>query len=112
MPIATCYLSRHLATKAQHSSDLVKHWSEHSISCAEEMTINLVSIEQQFGKQYTIMAQLLLPSIWSTQDISLLQLGLSKALASYFETREECILVTTNIIESGLVVESGEVVNW
>ena len=112
MPIASCYISKHLYNKAKEITDLVKLWSDNSISCSEEMTINLISIDQQFGKPYSVIAHLVLPSLWSTQDISLIQLGLSKALASYFETSEECILVTTSIIESGFVVESGEIVNW
>lgn len=91
---------------------VVHLWSAASSKDADEMTVNLIEISQQFGKQYKIMADLLLPSAWSAADISWLQLGLAKALSTYFCISIDEIIVLTHIVESGRVVESGQEVRW
>jgi hypothetical protein len=112
MPIANCYISSEFAIKAGNDSDLLELWAKHSKQSAEEMTINLINVQQQLGKCYSIMAQLLLPNIWSTNNISLLQTGLAKALSIYFQKPIKQIIVVTILIASGNVVESGKEISW
>ena len=112
VPIANCMVVKDCKRSAGATTELIELWSVASGKAADEMTVNLVGISQQFGKQYKIMANLLLPSVWSAADISLLQLGLAKALASYFSIAIDEIIVVTHIIESGRVVESGQEVTW
>ena len=76
------------------------------------MTVNIVLSTEQFGNPYDIMANLYLPSLWSKQDVALLQTGLAKALASYFEAPLNSVFVMTSILDSGQVVENGEQVVW
>jgi hypothetical protein len=76
------------------------------------MTINIVTSREQLGKKYKIMADLALPSMWSAADISLLQVGLSKALSHHFGVSISEVHVITNIVTSGMVVESGQEIKW
>jgi len=54
------------------------------------------------------MANLVLSSICSSGDISLLQVGLAKALSRFFEIPLSEVFVATNIVNSAMVVESGK----
>jgi len=58
------------------------------------------------------MANLSLPSMWSTSDISSLQVGLAEALSLYFGFAIDEVHVITNIVTSGMVVESGQEIKW
>lgn len=58
------------------------------------------------------MVTLLLPSIWSKPDITSLQVGLAKALALHYDASLEDIFISTSIVNSGMVVESGKEVKW
>lgn len=58
------------------------------------------------------MATLLLPSIWSNSDISSLQIGLAKALTLHFNVSLKEVFISTNMVNSGMVVESGKEVKW
>jgi hypothetical protein len=78
----------------------------------EHMTINIITSTEHLGKKYSMMATLLLPSIWSKPDITLLQIGLAKALILHCELSLEDIFISTNIVNSGMVVESGKEVKW
>jgi hypothetical protein len=87
-------------------------WANESGKSADHMTINVMPSSQQFGKKYAVMANLLLPSIWSLEDISLLQVGLAKALAVNFGVALSTVHIVTSVIGSGLVVEDGKEIQW
>lgn len=109
MPIANCFV----ASDCPHSSgDLIEFWAIESAQSPEHMTVNIIESNQQLGNKYFVMATLLLPSNWSSSDISLLQIGLSKALAKYFNIAVSQVHVVTNIISSRMVVESGQEITW
>ncbi|WP_372883138.1 hypothetical protein [Psychromonas sp.] len=112
MPIANCRVVADCKRNSGELTELIELWSVASGKASDEMTVNLLEVSRQFGKQYKIMADLLLPSVWSATDISLLQLGLAGALSRYFAIAIDEIIVITHIIESGRVVESGEEVSW
>jgi len=109
MPIANCFVSQNCS---ENSGDLIKIWADESGQSSEHMTINIISTKEQRGHQYSVMANLLLPSMWSKVHISSLQVGLAKALAEYFSIAIEQVHVVTNIIESSLVVENGQEITW
>lgn len=109
MPIANCFIRPECQAG---SGNLVQLWASESGMAAKHMTMNLVKAEQQFGAQYKVMANLWLPSLWSAPDISALQIGLARALASYYELPIAEVLVVTQIIESSRVVENGLEVSW
>lgn len=82
MPIANCIITPEWQVRASRSTDLMELWANQS---SEHMTVNIVTGHQQYGKQYSVMANLLLLSLYLRADISLLQLGLAKALALYYK---------------------------
>jgi len=109
MPIANCIITQEYSAPA---GQLIERWAKASGVSPEHMTINIIYSHEQLGKQYKIMAHLMLPSIWSKSDISSLQIGLATALSQHFLVDINDIQVITNIITSGLVVESGKEINW
>ena len=112
MPIANCIVSPRCYENAARSADLIQIWAHESGKSPDAMTVNIVLSTEQFGNPYDIMANLYLPSLWSKQDVALLQTGLAKALASYFEAPLNSVFVMTSILDSGQVVENGEQVVW
>ena len=109
MPIANCFVT---SNTQPGTKNLVELWAEECGKSSEQMTINIMYSHQQMGNQYAVMANLLLPSIWSSPDISSLQTGLARALAKHFRLNLSEVHVATTIISSGRVVENGEEVHW
>ncbi|CAH1386597.1 conserved hypothetical protein [Candidatus Nitrotoga sp. M5] len=109
MPIANCLITQECS---QGSGNLIELWANESGISSKHMTINIVSSSEQLGNKYKIMANLSLPSMWSTSDISSLQIGLAKALSQYFAFAINEVHVITNIVTSGMVVESGQEIKW
>lgn len=112
MPIANCILSSSVAQSCDHPSDLIAKWGHHSGVDTSEMTVTVVRAEQQMGKEYKAICTLHLPSVWSPKSVDLLQVGLAKAISEQFELKVADVIVMTSIIQSGHVVEGGEVVSW
>lgn len=109
MPIAHCVITQECP---QSSGNLIELWSKQSGISPEHMTINIVTSSEQLGNKYKIMANLSLPSMWLTSDISSLQVGLAEALSQYFGFAINEVHVITNIVTSGMVVESGKEIKW
>lgn len=109
MPIANCIISSECQ---QSSNDLVKMWAAESGQSAEHMTVNIIISKEQIGKKYGVVATLFLPSVWSDSDISSLQTSLAKVLANHFSLPLRQVLVISNIVNSGMVVENGQIVCW
>ena len=114
MPIANCIIVSEVEENIilNNQTDIISDWSQQSGVAREHMTINFIRSLAQFGKQYQVMATLQLPSVWSQEKVSILQLGLATALSKYFQISSEQVHVVTTIIESGLVVENGEEISW
>jgi hypothetical protein len=112
MPIANCYILSSLDTISVDESELISLWASKSNISSDEMTVNLIEVNKQVGKKYSVVAQLLLPSMWSRPKVSSLQTSLANAFSQCYKVPLEQVIVTTNIVESGLVVESGREVNW
>lgn len=109
MPIADCVITSECK---EGSGSLIELWAEESGKSDKYMTINIITSSVQLGKRYKIMANLSLPSMWAASDISLLQIGLARALSRYFSVSIQEVHVITNIVTSGLVVESGQELKW
>jgi len=112
MPIANCIITPKCQSSLDHSVSLINIWSKESKLSSEHMTVNLIESKVQLGNNYNVMANLLLPSMWSRKDISSLQIGLANALAQYFSVTLQSVHVVTSIINSGLVVEGGKEITW
>ena len=109
MPIANCIVT---SGCKDGPSDLIELWSKEAGISRQHMTINIMASRAQFGNRYDVMATLLLPSMWSGEDISALQTGLARALSQHFALPPEQVHVVTNIVDSGFVVEAGEELSW
>jgi len=114
MPIVNCTIAPDLECEIKNNHDLIKRWSIESgfPEGAKEMTINIVRSEAQYGNQYKIIANLFLPSLWSSDALRSLQCGLDIVLRRCFSLRPDEILIITHVIDSGLIVDKGEVVEW
>lgn len=109
MPIANCIVTPDCQ---QSSGNLVELWASESGNSSDHMTVNIITSNQQLGNQYSVMANLLLPSIWTASDISAIQTGLARALAKSFNVALTQVHIVTNIVSSGLVVEEGQEMKW
>lgn len=109
MPIVNCIIAPNCP---EGSGDLIEFWSTESGHSSEHMTINVIESSRQMGKEYLVMATLSLPSMWSDSDVSSLQMGLSKAIGSFFSIANEQIHIVTHVINSGMVVEAGKEITW
>ncbi len=109
MHIANCIIDQIPSTKG---TDIVAEWAKHSGQSASHMTVNLITRSEQFGNQYEVMVNLFLPSLWSKDNVSKLQIGLARALSHCLQVSLEQVHIVTSIIDSGLVVENGEVITW
>jgi hypothetical protein len=58
------------------------------------------------------MAFLYLPSLWSSEQVRVLQTELARALGRGFGLAPAEVQVITSIVESGQVVEGGETQDW
>ena len=114
MPIANCIISSEYLDLDDNSKDLIRLWVEYSgiQQAGPEMTVNMISSNSQKGKEYAVMATVLLPSIWSKNEISALQKGLARALSAYYSLPNEQVFITTSIVDTGLVVENGSEITW
>jgi hypothetical protein len=112
MPVANCLVQKGCYKKVSSSESLIELWAAESGLSSDHMTVNLSPCSEQRGSAYNIMAVLYLPSKWSKQDINLLQTGLAYALTRYFNVDINTVHVMTHIVESGMVVEKGEIVTW
>ena len=111
MPIANCFVRDGVAKGAQVEG-LTRLWAEESDISNEHMTINVLDAVRQNGAAYDIMAFLYLPSLWSSEDVRRLQVGLANALARGFGVGPAGVQVITSLVESGHVVENGETQEW
>lgn len=109
MPIANCFLSSQASDSTP--DNLLSLWQEFSGIDSREMTVNIVC-SQQLGKPYEISAHLIVPSLWPMATMDRLQLGLSQALGRAFTLEEKKIIVMTQVVHSGRVIESGHEVHW
>lgn len=109
MPIANCIVNFDLASNGKNLIDL---WGRESGISTEHMTINVLHSKLQLGQNYSIMANLYLPSLWSKPNINVLQVGLSNALSKCFQKSIDEVHVMTHIVDTGMVVENGVIQTW
>jgi hypothetical protein len=109
MPIASCHVLS--MPDGLDPSDIVEAWSRHSEIEPDEMTLDLVAVEQG-GKRYRAIAWLYLPSLWPDEAVAALATGLAAALAEALDVESSSVQVLTSILTSGSVVEAGEIMHW
>jgi hypothetical protein len=111
VPIANCFVHDDVPPGLEIDA-LTALWSEESGVGSGQMTINVIAGTRQTGAPYRVMAFLYLPSLWSSEQLRQLQVGLARALGRGFAVAPAEVQVITSIVESGHVVEAGETQNW
>ena len=109
MPIANCIINPQLTPG---HSDPIHSWAQQADVWADLLTINFIQSDNQLGVRYDAMATIQLPTAWSRQQASAIQLALASALEEYFSVSPAQIHVVTQWVESGLAVENGELQHW
>ncbi|OEY65927.1 hypothetical protein [Marinobacter sp. X15-166B] len=112
MPIAVCSVSRACFDRRARHHDPVQLWSQLSGQSANQMTINVACTEECYGRSYDVLSRLLLPDVWSAEDVATLQVSLATALATYFQVPIDGVVVVTSLVRTGHVVENGELQRW
>ena len=111
MPIANCFVHDELPPQLEIDA-LTAVWSEEAGIGSEQMTITVIAGTRQTGVPYRVMAFLYLPSLWSSEQVRRLQVGLATALSRGFAVAPAEVQVITSIVESGHVVEGGQTQDW
>jgi hypothetical protein len=111
MPIANCYI-RNRDLVPGELSNMVSEWARIIEVDTQDVCVNVISGFVQLGKNYTVLVDLNLPSVWQDKEIRKIQVSLLDVLQKYLEVPPEQIFIMTNIIHSGRVVENGEIVVW
>ena len=111
MPIANCFVRDDLPAEADIDA-LTAIWSDESGVDRQHMTINLIAGTRQAGAPYRVMAFLYLPTLWTSEQVRQLQVGLAKALSRGFAVPAIEVQVITALVESGHVVEDGKTQDW
>lgn len=112
MPIANFYFNEKFIEDQNAFENIMQDWSKNIETSPENITINVLSNKFQFGKKYKLMINLLLPSLWSNLEIEAIQLELAKLSSKHLAIPIQEIFVTTQIIQSGHVVEDGKIQKW
>ena len=113
MPIANCFLHDDVPTELELEVDaLTALWSQESDISSEQMTINVITGTRQTGTRYRVMAFLYLPSLWRSEQVGRLQVGLARALSRGFAVAPDEVQVITSIVDSGHVVAGGKTQSW
>ena len=111
MPIANCYIqNKHISR--DKLEELAGKWAEELHIDVKDICLNVLTDFIQVGKQYEVMVNLFLPSIWSRHDVKTIQKTLLELLMSYFKIESSKVFLLTSIIQPGHVLENGEIVEW
>ncbi|MTI30747.1 hypothetical protein [Xanthovirga aplysinae] len=111
MPIANCFIKDNKLNQ-EKLHELAIEWAKMIQVAVNDICITTTSNFMQGGQQYEVMVNLFLPSLWSQDDIKKIQSSLLGLLVKYLEIKSSEIFIITSIIESGHVIENGEIIDW
>jgi hypothetical protein len=111
MPIANC-LVRHRKITPEEIQKLAEEWALEIGVDAKDVCLTFIPNVIQGGQQYEALVNLYLPSLWSDADIRHIQTSLSTLLTKFLNTERSAVFIITSIVQSGHVIENGDVVDW
>jgi hypothetical protein len=111
MPIANCFI-KNKNLNSNEWSIMASEWAQSIEVDTEDICINIITGVIQVGRDYSVLVDLHIPSLWTDKEIKKIQLGLLNVLQKHLDIPPEQIFIMTNIIHSGRVVENGEIVAW
>lgn len=110
MPIANCFLKNHVENNTPNK--IASDWGNTIGVDEKDICINFVQNVIQAGHEYEALVNLYLPSLWTKNSIKKIQTELLNMLVKHLNITQDQIFIMTSIIQSGHVVERGEVVEW
>jgi hypothetical protein len=111
MPIVNCFIKDKKVSQRELQEFAEKWASELNVE-VKDICLTFISNCVQGGQQYEGLVNLYLPSLWTETDINRIQNSLLTNLCELLKTEASKIFIITSIIQSGHVVENGEIVNW
>jgi translation elongation factor EF-1alpha len=111
MPIANCYINQ-ISVSTQQLETLTKEWANSIDVDLKDICLSFINVSNQTGQNYNVMVNLFLPTIWDKSSIERIQINLDKALKKNLNLKNKDVFIITSIVQSGNVVENGQVVNW
>ncbi len=111
MPFAVCYLDKEKLKGADFET-LVSEWARTIEVSEEDITLNLVTNRAQFGSRFPVVANLYLPSLWSEDQVQIIQETLSSLVEKYLDVESDEIFIMTSIVLSGHVYSNGKAERW
>lgn len=112
MPIAHCVVSKNIEGKISAHEELIDIWCNETGIESSDVTVFITFCDEIKGKHYDVLSHLYLPTIWPIEKRTEIEIGLAKALSTYFNTSVKNIIVILSTVQSGEVVENGEVIEW
>ncbi|MGB0892334.1 MAG: hypothetical protein ACPGUU_08270 [Flavobacteriaceae bacterium] len=110
MLIVNCFIKKK-QTSYTKLQKVIKHWSNDIQVDDKEICLSVQQNKMQVGKQYEIMVNLFLPSSWK-KDIKNTQRSLINHFVECLNVDNSEIFLFTSIINSGNIIESGEIKEW
>ena len=111
MPIANCYI-RNKQLSQSDLEELAGKWAEKLRIGVKDVCLTILADFTQAGQQYEVMINLFLPSLWPEEDVKIIQKTLLELLKNYLKIDSSEIFLITSIIQSGHVLENGEIAKW
>ncbi len=111
MPIAHCFC-KDISVSKNSWAEIALQWAADIGVDLSDVTLNAIPLAAQCGKNYTLMVNLYLPSLWPEADVARIQESLVKILSAKLQLNEADIFVLTSIIQSGHVCENGATLRW
>lgn len=111
MPVLNLYASN-ISTTQEQLDNIVFEWANEIAVNIKDISIALIEAKIQAGNKYKIIANLYLPSLWNGEDISHIQLSLSRLIIKHLNLTLKDVFIMTSIIQSGNVVENGKTIKW
>lgn len=110
MPIANCFIKDMVTTEEANS--LASKWAKAIHVDVKDICITFIPDCIQGGQQYKILINLYLPSLWSEKNLKNIQITLFNILLNHFQYEKHEIFVMATIVQSGHVLEGGELIEW
>ena len=111
MPVANCFIKERNVSQ-EEMQKLTTKWSDDIGVNLQDVCLTFVPNCMQAGQRYEIMVNLYLPSLWTKEDIKRIPKSLHQNLCDHFEVSASEVFIITSIVQSGHVVENGQIVEW
>ena|SRR5690554_971742 len=111
MPIANCFIKDKKVTQ-QEFQQLAEKWASEVKVDVKDICLTFIPNGIQAGQQYNALVNLYLPSLWNDDQIKHIQKSLLRILCEFLKVESSEVFIMTFIIQSGHVVENGEIMEW